>query len=109
MKFRSLWIIFSSFILLTSCENDEIESEWVDVTVIGEAVDCRENWIIEYEDRVSHDGFDRFQEIGLPSEYKTEGLELNLKIRDPKKEESFPCTTLGMSYPFKVILEAKRE
>lgn len=109
MKFRLLWIIVSSFILLTSCENDELESEWVDVTVIGEAVDCRENWIIKYEDPVPQDGFDRFQEIGLPSEYKTEGMELNLRIRDPKNEESLICTTLGIRYPSKIILEAKRK
>ena len=108
MKLKLHLILIISLGAFTSCENEEIESEWVDVTVIGEAVDCKENWIIEYENPPSVQEFDKFQEIGLPSEYKTEGLELKLKIREPKNEETFPCTTLGISYPFKIILDAKR-
>lgn len=108
MKFQFYAIILFSLLLFVSCDNEELETEWVDVTVIGEGVDCRENWEIEYKNPPAN-SLNRFKEIGLPSEYKTEGLELKLKIRDPKNEESFPCTTLGISYPFKVIMEAKRK
>ena len=108
MKLRLLSVLITGLCLFTSCENEEIETQWVEVTMIGNGVDCRENWIVKYENPIPEEGFDRFQEIGLPSEYKEEGLELMLKIRDPKNEELFPCTTLGVSYPFKVILEAKR-
>ena len=109
MKLQILPFFFFSLFLFTSCENEELASEWVDVTVVSQAVDCRQNWIMKYDNPISQDGFDSFQEIGMPSEYKTEGQKLKLRIRDPKKEESFPCTTLGVSYPFKVILEAKRK
>lgn len=108
MKLRKFSILFSSLFILTACENEELESEWVNVTVIGAGVDCRENWEIEYKDPPSN-SLNRFKEIGLPSEYKSEGLELNLRIREPLNEESLVCTTLGVSYPFKVILEAKRK
>lgn len=108
MKLRIPLIFFLCLLLFTACENEELESEWVEVTVVGEAVDCKENWVMKYKDPAPQDGFERFQEIGLPSEYKTEGARLRLRIRDPKDEESFPCTTLGISYPFKLILEAKR-
>ena len=108
MKLQFHAILILSFLLLISCDNEEVESQWVDVTVISEAVDCRENWIIRYENPVPEEGLERFQEIGLPSEYKIEDLELRLKIRDPRNEEMFPCTTAGISYPFKIILEAKR-
>ncbi|HKJ48555.1 MAG TPA: hypothetical protein VJ973_05670 [Christiangramia sp.] len=109
MKLRLLSILIPGICLFSSCENEEIEAQWVDVTIIGEAVDCKENWIVRYENPLAEDEFDRFQEIGLPSEYKNEGLELMLKIRDPKNEELFPCTAVGISYPFKVILEANRK
>lgn len=91
----------------SSCENDQLEIEWTDVTVIGEGVDCRDNWIIEYQS--SETELVKFQEIGLPSEYKIEGLQLKLKFREPREEESFPCTTLGVALPFKVILEARKK
>lgn len=105
---KGLYYFFALCLISISCSKDEIESDWINVTVIGEGVDCRENWEIEFQDPPAN-ALKRFKEIDLPLEYKVEDLKLQVKIRDITQKEARVCTTLGIAYPFKVVLETRRQ
>lgn len=108
----SLWkYLFVSFFIFISCETEEpIEDFWLDAQVVGEGIDCHSNWRIKDVNNTDADNsFGIFSEIGLPEEYKVENLNLRLKLREAEAEEVPFCTTLGVAYPFRVVLEVQEK
>lgn len=98
------------FAFCISCEKDDTpEDFWIDATVLRASAGC-DTWFIEDNNKVDTENeLGIFSEINLPDKYKVEDLELKLKIRKPKPEETFPCLAIDVRYPFRVVTQVKEK
>ena len=109
MKKISLILIGFTFIL-TSCNNDDDNNELFNAVVIGKGLDCGDSFLIKFNENIKGlpNSIDNtYYEINLPNEFKVAGKEIKVDFREPKENEYFPCTTLGIGYNLIYIISAE--
>jgi len=99
-------------ILVTSCEDEDVEVSRFNVTVIGKGIDCGDLFLIEVNDNpealyriTGQEVWQTCYAYGLGEEYKVKGKKLLIELRAPRKRELFACTTLGPGYPWVTVVE----
>ena len=97
-------------LLLLGCEKDDKPEEfWLEAKVLKPNIGC-DAWEIQDLNHIdSENDFGIFNEIGLPDQYKVEGLELRLKIRKAREDEAMICLAIGILYPLRVITDVKEK
>lgn len=103
---RIYTLIICATLIHFSCDTEELEGEWINARTLNKSLDCS-GWNIENLSVPESDPARIFTEKGLPEEYKTENLQLQLRIREPNEEEYSICHATGPGYPLKIIIEAR--
>lgn len=110
MKIFKITVFTLFCLLLSGCEKDDKpEGFWVEAKVLKPNIGC-DAWEIQDLNHIdSENDFGIFNEIGLPDQYKVEGLELQLKIREAREDEVMICLAIGIPYPLRVITDVKEK
>ncbi len=103
-------------ILFISCDKNEEEAiaNLFEVTTVGIDIDCklilidfRESELDRLE-KITNLKTLKYQAFNLDkNKYNEDGQMLTITVRKTADSELFPCTTLGPSYPWVTVLEAK--
>jgi hypothetical protein len=96
-------LILSLVMLITlGCSNDEDDNNY-NATVIGIGPDCGNSCLIKFEKNAiglpSNTSENTFYEINLPSQFKVNGLKINVAFRQPTNNEIMVCTARDYAYP----------
>jgi hypothetical protein len=98
--------------MLTSCSKDETVFRSLNATVLQKGIDCGNQFLIKFDEKLDfiENSLDNtFYEVNLTEEYKKENTRLKLEVREAISDDyPFPCTTLGISYPFVYIISATK-
>jgi len=111
MKNGTYKMLLIALLTLTfsSCNNDDDNNELFNAVVIGKGLDCGDSFLIKFNENTAGlpNSIDNtYYEINLPNEFKVAGKEIKVDFREPKENEYFPCTTIGIGYNLIYIIAA---
>jgi hypothetical protein len=97
-------ILFLSLIMLLTlgCSNDADDKNY-NATVIGVGLDCGNSYLIKFNENAigvpTNTSENIFYEINLPSQFKVNGLKINVAFRQPTNNEIMVCTAQDYAFP----------
>lgn len=98
--------------MFNSCAKDNTVFRSLNATVLQKGIDCGNQFLIKFDenpDFVENSLDNTFYEVNLPEEYKKENTRLKLEVREAISDDyPFPCTTLGIGYPFVYVISATK-
>ncbi|MGB3151425.1 MAG: hypothetical protein WBB27_12260 [Maribacter sp.] len=96
---------------ICSCSKTDIDIKFANVTVLQRGIDCGNQFLIELDESptgIANPFSNIFYEVNLPEEHKEQGLRLEIRFREANSNDyQFPCTTLGLGYPFIYLISSK--
>ncbi|MAM19743.1 MAG: hypothetical protein ABGW91_10930 [Christiangramia sp.] len=106
---KNILLVFLFLCLVSCTKEDASEGFWINAKVLEMRSGCN-SWKIQDLDRTdTSNDFGIFSEYNLPEQYKIEGLELRLKIRQAHQDEYIICTAIDINYPLRVITEVREK
>ena len=112
MKQLIILSILITLIFLTQCEkNSDNNSDdfKYEATIINKGIDCEETSTISLKSIDTESDFQDgiYYADNLNLEFKVPGLKINLNCSEPSAEELYPCTDMGIAYPYVFIINSK--
>lgn len=108
MKKVFVCLIVVAGFLFCSCEKDnEYQFE---ATVLGKGLDCGETFLIDLTNISGNAEImdNTYYADNLPSDLKINGLKIKLNCRFLKTDETYACTTMGITWSHVFVIEAER-
>jgi len=115
--------VFTLTLFIFSCSDEQAEEQMYaspdsfQVEVVGKGLDCGDTFLIRFadkdENRVNaylgrtNAYYPVFYAVGLPDEFKDEGLILNVSIRQCGTDDIPVCTAMGPGYAIVCIQSAE--